>query len=162
LIAVDNPRIGANDSLDQVDIRLGDVVVSLAVDSYPTVIQYDMGNEPHNGFFEIVGHLNSPPSILLTAIQAIRGEQEDGGNALHEMVEDAIMKKRKLSAREKYRRPQDESNVLFKADFIHQPIAEDDCLSTCDTDKVVDRSAGQGMGMFLCFIATLSHQLTRF
>ncbi|KAH6848095.1 nucleoside phosphorylase domain-containing protein [Chaetomium sp. MPI-CAGE-AT-0009] len=48
-------------------VRLGDVVVSVPVDEYPGVVQWDFGKLEKNGPRR-TGSLNSPPGVLLTAV----------------------------------------------------------------------------------------------
>jgi nucleoside phosphorylase len=53
------------------DIRLGDVVVSQPQRSFGGVVQYDFGRTTPNGF-ELIGSLNSPPQILLSAVGTVQ------------------------------------------------------------------------------------------
>ncbi|PSK43635.1 hypothetical protein B9Z65_7149 [Elsinoe australis] len=49
-------------------VRLGDVAVSVPVDQYPGVVQWDMGKAEDGGKFKRTGALNSPPTALLAAV----------------------------------------------------------------------------------------------
>lgn len=69
---------GGIPSLDS-DIRLGDVVVSVPDGQAGGVIQYDMGKEEDDGFRR-VGFLNSPPTLLLTAIANLRSIRKLGSD----------------------------------------------------------------------------------
>jgi hypothetical protein len=62
------PRPGGN-----VDIRLGDVVVSQPESTHGGVAQYDVGKATAAGF-ELRGSLNSPPRALLNAIALLQAE----------------------------------------------------------------------------------------
>ncbi|RKL41643.1 hypothetical protein BFJ72_g5535 [Fusarium proliferatum] len=64
------------------DIRLGDVVVSLPTQTYPGVIQYDLGKENEGSEFEVTGVLQRPPRILTNAISKIRSDPDIGVDAL--------------------------------------------------------------------------------
>ncbi|KLP15899.1 nucleoside phosphorylase [Fusarium fujikuroi] len=64
------------------DIRLGDVVVSLPTQTFPGVIQYDLGKENEGGEFKVTGVLQRPPRILTNAISKIRSDPDIGFNAL--------------------------------------------------------------------------------
>src|SRR5580658_3732691 len=58
-----------------VDIRLGDVVVSKPTGGFGGVVQYDFGKTVAQGVFERTGGLNKPPPILLTAIARLQADQ---------------------------------------------------------------------------------------
>ncbi|KGO43187.1 Nucleoside phosphorylase [Penicillium expansum] len=53
-------------------VKLGDVVISIPVDQYPGVVQWDLGKAEGGGKFRRTGALNSPPSVLLTAAAKVR------------------------------------------------------------------------------------------
>lgn len=72
------------------DIRLGDVVVSKPTAALAGVIQYDYGKTLCDGQFECTGSLNKPPLILLKAMAQIESDYLTGGNALSEIIEDAL------------------------------------------------------------------------
>jgi nucleoside phosphorylase len=57
-------------------VRLGDVVVSTPVDRYPGVVQWDMGKAEKGGGFRETSALNSPPSILLTALTTLETDHD--------------------------------------------------------------------------------------
>ncbi|KAF5985426.1 nucleoside phosphorylase [Fusarium bulbicola] len=59
---------------DDNDIRLGDVVVSLPTNTFPGVIQYDLGKENEGSEFEVRGVLQRPPRILANAISKLHSE----------------------------------------------------------------------------------------
>ncbi|OQD64646.1 hypothetical protein PENPOL_c007G05583 [Penicillium polonicum] len=53
-------------------VKLGDVVISMPVDQYPGVVQWDFGKAKGGGEFRRIGALNSPPTVLLTALGKLR------------------------------------------------------------------------------------------
>ncbi|GIJ81640.1 hypothetical protein Asppvi_000139 [Aspergillus pseudoviridinutans] len=55
-----------------VDVRLGDVVVSKPTREFGGVIQYDCGKAIEGGCWERTGMLNKPPTVLLTAISRLQ------------------------------------------------------------------------------------------
>ncbi|KAG5744988.1 hypothetical protein H9Q72_003588 [Fusarium xylarioides] len=63
-------------------IRLGDVVVSLPTQTFPGVIQYDLGKENEGSEFEVTGVLQRPPRILTNAISKLRSDPDIGVDAL--------------------------------------------------------------------------------
>jgi nucleoside phosphorylase len=69
--------IGGGAPTKKVDIRLGDVVVSVPVGTQFGVVQYDFGKRLPNGYFQRSGQLNAPPNLLLGAVQEIRRLHDD-------------------------------------------------------------------------------------
>lgn len=73
-----------------IDIRLGDVVVSVPTGEHPGVVQYDLGKKKDNGRFERVGALNRPPEVLLSGINKLRGIQRLKGSKMPQILDEAI------------------------------------------------------------------------
>ncbi|KAH9226898.1 hypothetical protein K456DRAFT_1754459 [Colletotrichum gloeosporioides 23] len=73
-----------------IDIRLGDVVVSVPTGEHPGVVQYDLGKKRDNGRLERVGALNRPPEILLSSINKLRGHQRLKGSKLPQIPNEAV------------------------------------------------------------------------
>ena len=73
------------------DIRLGDTVVSA-----PTVgrgvFQYDFGKTVQELDFQETGFLNQPPTLLRTAVSALKTQYERKGNQIEEAVSSMIAK----------------------------------------------------------------------
>src|SRR5436305_906457 len=67
--------IGGGVPSAEVDIRLGDVVVSQPHQTFGGVIQYDFGKTTPSGI-ERTGSLNSPPQILLSAVSKVRANDD--------------------------------------------------------------------------------------
>ncbi|KAJ5645451.1 hypothetical protein N7507_011462 [Penicillium longicatenatum] len=57
-----------------VDIRLGDIVVSQPSDTLGGVVQYDLGKVLSDRRFARTGMLNRPPKVLLTALAALQAQ----------------------------------------------------------------------------------------
>lgn len=74
--------IGGGVPSKQVDIRLGDVVVSRPSRDFGGVIQYDYGKTGGENRFQRTGMLNKPPSILLTAISNIQAQHMLGNSQI--------------------------------------------------------------------------------
>src|SRR4029077_15756366 len=70
--------IGGGVPSRNVDIRLGDVVVSRPSGSSSGVVQYDYGKTIRDGRFEQTGSLNKPPPILLNAISQLISDHKMG------------------------------------------------------------------------------------
>ncbi|KAJ0367954.1 hypothetical protein COL26b_011021 [Colletotrichum chrysophilum] len=56
---------------DDIDIRLGEVVISQPEGQHGGVIQYDFGKTGANGRIARIGSLNAPPQILLGALSKL-------------------------------------------------------------------------------------------
>ncbi|KAH6673052.1 hypothetical protein B0J14DRAFT_592270 [Halenospora varia] len=67
----------------EVDIRLGDVVVSQPDRISSGVVQYDLGKATPSGF-DRTGSLNLPPQILLGAVAKVRAIELRGRSRLSE------------------------------------------------------------------------------
>jgi len=99
--------IGGGVPSEEVDIRLGDVVVSQPDRTFGGVIQYDLGKATPIGL-ERTGSLNSPPQILLNAVARVRAKNElRGRSRLSEHIS-------KLSRIPKFQRDNAGPDVLFE------------------------------------------------
>lgn len=110
------------------DIRLGDVVVSQPNGASGGVIQYDLGHQ--YDYFKSIGHLNSPPSVLLGAIPEVKRRHNNparyGGIDQHLKL---------LSEDPRFQRP--ENDQLFKFDSEHQ--SNDKNCKKCDIGGLITR-----------------------
>ena len=77
--------IGGGVPSEDVDIRLGDVVVSTPHKTHGGVVQYDFGKATPSGF-ERTGSLNAPPTILLTAITKLQARLMRGKASMPEYI----------------------------------------------------------------------------
>jgi nucleoside phosphorylase len=109
--------IGGGVPSTEVDIRLGDVVVSQPDKTFGGVVQYDSGKATPSGF-ERTGSLNSPPQILLAAVNSIGANEFRGRSKISEHIA-------KLDHVSKFRRDKAGADVLFDA-------AYDEGGQTCD------------------------------
>ncbi|KAJ4297968.1 hypothetical protein N0V90_005867 [Kalmusia sp. IMI 367209] len=120
--------IGGGVPSAEVDIRLGDVVVSQPHLGHGGVIQYDFGKATPNRF-QRTGFLNAPPTILLGAINKLRSNQVRRKTKLAEHIA-------KLRRLPDFTREAAGSDVLFKAEYNH--VHGQTCQS-CTADGQVDR-----------------------
>jgi nucleoside phosphorylase len=125
--------IGGGVPSEEVDIRLGDIVVGQPYKTYGGVVQYDSGKAAPSGF-ERTGHLNAPPTILLSAIQRVRANAARGRSTLPENF--AALEKIL-----KFTRPNAGTDVLYKATYNHSGGGT--CRS-CRLDQEVDREERVG------------------
>ncbi|USP78617.1 kinesin light chain [Curvularia clavata] len=77
--------IGGGVPSEEVDIRLGDVVISKPHRVHGGVVQYDFGKTTPGGF-ERTGFLNTPPTVLLNAVANLRAKQMRGKGRLSEYL----------------------------------------------------------------------------
>ncbi|KAL7957775.1 hypothetical protein V8C34DRAFT_314629 [Trichoderma compactum] len=132
-------------------VRLGDVVVSAPVGSFPGVVQWDRG-KAKDGSFERTGSLNNPPTSLLTALTKLETGHELVGPKLPEYLDQMKQKWPRLAA--KYLKSDLLEDVLFETNYSHvcQSTTEDHVSSGsgyesekeescqhCDTTKVIKR-----------------------
>ncbi|KAH0278781.1 purine and uridine phosphorylase, partial [Aureobasidium melanogenum] len=112
------------------DIRLGDVVVSSPQDGKGGVYQYDYGKRIQNHDFKHTGHLNQPPSAVLTAMALLVSKFERKGNQIRETIDAILGNNNRL--KKKYGRPK--SDHLYVSDFVHPQDDEGQgCRNFCET-----------------------------
>lgn len=120
--------IGGGVPSAEVDIRLGDVVVSQPNQVFGGVVQYDFGKaRPSN--FDRTGFLNSPPSILLSAVAKMRANHLRGRGKLSEHLS-------KLSHLSEFSRDNAGPDVLFEATYDHE---KGETCEECSLEKRVNR-----------------------
>jgi nucleoside phosphorylase len=103
--------IGGGVPSAEVDIRLGDVVVSQPHKVHDGVVQYDVGKTTPSGF-EWTGSLNSPPQVLLSAVAKMRANELRGRSQLSTYVS-------KLERIPKFQRVKAGPDILFEAAYDH-------------------------------------------
>lgn len=110
------------------DIRLGDVVVSSRGGGKGGVVQYDFGKAVQGLPFEHTDFLDQPPAALRTAVSTLKVQHERKGHQLHHHIESKLAEHPRL--RQKYSRPAHDTDILYRADFVH-PNASEMCSSAC-------------------------------
>ncbi|KAF2785582.1 purine and uridine phosphorylase, partial [Melanomma pulvis-pyrius CBS 109.77] len=120
--------IGGGVPSAEVDIRLGDVVVSQPHLTFSGVVQYDIGKATPSGF-ERTGSLNSPPQVLLGAVARVRANEFRGKGSLSKHVS-------KFDHIPKFQRSKTGPDVLFEAAYDH--VGGQTC-NLCNTDKQENR-----------------------
>ncbi|KAH6887647.1 hypothetical protein B0T10DRAFT_539014 [Thelonectria olida] len=80
-------------------VRLGDVVVSTPADQYPGVVQWDFGKAERGGNFKWTGALAPPPTLLRTALTALKTENELNGSKIPEYLDELEQKWPRLKER---------------------------------------------------------------
>lgn len=124
---------GVPDLPNEIDIRLGDIVVSKPTKTAGGVVHHDMGKETLNGF-EQTGTLNKPPAILQAAVQQLVAQHELEDSHVPLYLSKMVEKFSKM--KEKYTHPGAEHDQLFATAYEHQ--GGKTCTS-CDSSQVVRR-----------------------
>ena len=99
------------------DIRLGDVVVGCPEGRTGGVLPYRYGKEVQGKEFEITGGLNSPPTLLLTALGQLDSIHRRKGHYIAETVRMMVSKNPRV--RETYRYPGAEKDRLYDSNYTH-------------------------------------------
>lgn len=117
------------------DVRLGDIVVG-ANQSSGGVVQYDFKKDLADGTSQRIGHVNRPPTSLLTSIGALI-ESHDFGTPKYESYIQMVVACSKDSSHSKFSRPPPENDRLFAADYLHMDDKMD--CSQCQKSFQIER-----------------------
>lgn len=128
--------IGGGVPNKDVDIRLGDIVVSEPEGIYGGVVHYDHGRALAGGEFERRGMLNRPPQCLLTAVSKLKCYHLREESQVPAFLAE-IMQKLSSKKATKFTRPLQEDR-LFLSDYYHTDNLTKSC-DACDTTQVVPR-----------------------
>ncbi|KAI8682505.1 MTA/SAH nucleosidase [Fusarium sp. Ph1] len=98
------------------DVRLGDVVIS------QRVIQYDYGKAITDSRFELTGHLNRPPNVLLNAVSRLASQEATGSSALVWSILGhlAHIEAKYPDSENNWSHPGVENDQLFNSDYYHE------------------------------------------
>ncbi|KAK8130828.1 kinesin light chain [Apiospora sp. TS-2023a] len=116
---------------DEIDIRLGDVVISQPAGQYGGVVQYDFGKTRPDGRIARMGSLNAPPTVLLNALAKLRANDLRGKTQAHSHLS-------KLTCRPNFMSPGPDQDTLYDAWSTHMAGAT---CAKCRPDDVLDREA---------------------
>ncbi|KGO53939.1 hypothetical protein PEX1_041120 [Penicillium expansum] len=111
------------------DIRLGDIVISYPQGICGGVLQYDMGRAGVGSHFHQTASLNTPPTVLLKAVDMMRASELTDDLRYPEYMESAI--KRTSRTHKTFARPSAYHDRLFKANYNHPATMSncDECLT---------------------------------
>ncbi|KAJ5134838.1 hypothetical protein N7526_006203 [Penicillium atrosanguineum] len=126
--------IGGGVPSSNVDIRLGDIVVSQPADISGGVIQYDLGKALSGSQFQRTGMLNRPPKVLLTALATLQAHHFTEDSRVPEFLVEIQAKTTPRKAAN-FARPTQE-DCLYQADYDH--TASNMCVN-CDRAKLYPR-----------------------
>lgn len=110
------------------DIRLGDVVVSMAQNGTGGVFQYDFGKTIQEQPFQPTRFLAPPPLVLLAALNGLKAEYIINGHTIQEDINACLEKNERL--RERFARPATATDRLYSSQAIHQ-MGESSCVDAC-------------------------------
>ena len=122
--------IGGGAPSGEHDIRLGDIVVGCPIKKEGGVVPYNFGKAVQTQKFERTGSLNSPPTVLLTALTKLSADHERKGSHIAESVRLMITKNPRLQG--KYQYPGAERDRLYESSYTHRG-GDDRCEIGCDS-----------------------------
>jgi nucleoside phosphorylase len=124
--------IGGGAPSQKHDIRLGDIVVSASRDGSGSVFQYDFGKTIQDRNFCPTGYLNQPPTILRTAVAGLKAQYERKGHQLEQAISNILEENKRM--RQKYKRPDLDSDRLYRSQVLHPLNNEGSCARCCGND----------------------------
>jgi ankyrin repeat protein/nucleoside phosphorylase len=120
--------VGGGVPSSEVDVRLGDIVVSNPDKTYGGVVQYDFGKATPSRF-QRTGSLNTPPAVLLHAVTKLQSEKLRGKSKLLEYLS-------KISLPD-FAHEATGLDTLYKADYDHEGGAT---CKNCDKNRAIIRT----------------------
>ncbi|KAL2852554.1 nucleoside phosphorylase domain-containing protein [Aspergillus pseudodeflectus] len=127
--------IGGGAPTPDVDIRLGDVVVSKPTGTSGGVIQYDYGKTTTGGHLERVGSLDKPPILFLTAVAQLQAKYMIGKGQIAHIVSKKLEENEGM--RSTFSCPGKQHDALYQSDYDH-PATNKTCTE-CDNRRIVTR-----------------------
>ncbi|KAF6783350.1 hypothetical protein CMUS01_16678, partial [Colletotrichum musicola] len=131
---------------EDIDIRLGDVVISQPAGQNGGVIQYDFGKTGANGRIARTSSLNAPPAILLSALAKLRA------NDIRRKTQ-VLNHLSQLTSRPDFASPGPEKDTLYEASSRH--IGGATCAKCRPEDVMKDGPTrdrySKELGGILCF-----------
>jgi nucleoside phosphorylase len=128
--------IGGGVPSKEVDIRLGDVVVSKPTDICGGVVQYDYGKTVSGGHFQQTGTLNKPPEALLTAVADLQADHMMGICRIPIFLSDMATK---YPAMLQFTYRGQQHDRLFEADYDHASLRN--TCDDCDKNRLIARES---------------------
>lgn len=117
------------------DIRLGNIVISYPTDTSSGVIQYDMGKIGKDGQLTRTGSLNSPPRLLLAAVNKMRAAELTSDPLYPSYIDKVVQKNTRT--RRNFGRPDLQYDQLFQIQYEHPSSAVtcDGCLAEWEVER---------------------------
>jgi hypothetical protein len=130
--------IGGGAPNQENDIRLGDIVVSQPNGTNGGVIQYDRGKTVRDGEFVRTGSLNTPPTVLLTALSKLQAVHERLPSKVPIYLAEMIEKFPQM--RTAYSFQGENNDHLYRVGYEHATAAK--TCELCDPAQEVNRDPG--------------------
>ncbi|OAT00872.1 hypothetical protein, variant 3 [Blastomyces dermatitidis ER-3] len=127
--------IGGGVPSKEIDIRLGDIVVSKPTREFGGVIQYDYGKTVQHGQFERSGMLNKPPPVILTAISRLQAAHRLESSKIPAFISEAVSRNPHFAPISTY--PGEIFDILFESEYDH--IESGITCDDCELNRVVKR-----------------------
>ncbi|KAH8435412.1 uncharacterized protein LDX57_013042 [Aspergillus melleus] len=121
------------------DIRLGDVVISYPTGSCGGVLQHDMGKINENGKRTRTSSLNSPPRLLLAAVNQMRAAALRDDPLYLSYIQQAVQ--RTTRTRQNFGRPDPQHDRLFQIQYEH--LSDSATCDDCSVEWEVPRGKRQ-------------------
>jgi nucleoside phosphorylase len=136
----------------EIDIRLGDVVVSQPDKTHGGVIQYDLSKNLGEGNFEHKGFLRPPPTVLLAALSNLQSQHDLDGSKVPKFLAEMI-KRHPILAKSGYECPAPEKDCLF-CSHLESVTGSTQCTRCQDGTIQRDARADQHPGVRYGVIAS--------
>jgi nucleoside phosphorylase len=117
------------------DIRLGDVVISYPTGTCGGVLQHDMGKIGEDGKLFCTGSTNSPPRLLLAAVNKMRAAELTSDPCYLSYIDKVVQKNRRT--RQNFSRPDPRYDRLFQIQYDHSSGTAtcDGCLAVWEVER---------------------------
>ncbi|KUL81795.1 hypothetical protein ZTR_09346 [Talaromyces verruculosus] len=132
-----------DDEIEESDIRLGDVVVSLHTKSAEAVVQYDFGRSlQEKEFVHAGGRLNKPPHIVLNAVAQLQANHIRGRHKFPGILSKMLTENPDMI---RFQYPGWEKDRLFRSDVVHME-GRKSCRDCCghNNTNLVERKGRTG------------------
>lgn len=135
------------------DIRLGDIVVSTPKDTFGGVKQYDFGKTTAGGVFQAQGYLNSPPRVLLNAVNKLKRthlrKPSSIPTILREMEKNNPFMAEPHQGGPSYLHQGLDNDHLFQSNYQHKDGAK--LCEGCDLEQQVKRPLRKSQDPFIYY-----------
>jgi nucleoside phosphorylase len=133
--------IGGGAPSEDHDIRLGDIVIGTSRNGKNEILQYDFGKTIQNRSFQRIETRNNTPLVLQNAVGGLEAEYELNGHQLQESIKAALKARKRMKP--KYRKPNTNSDVLYKSEYLRPEELGEACSVLCGdkSEHIVERPA---------------------
>jgi nucleoside phosphorylase len=111
------------------DIRLGDIVVGISRNGKNELLQYDLGKTIQNRKFQQIETRNNTPLVLQNAVGGLEADYNLNGHQLQKSIHNALRARKRIKCQ--YKKPDAESDVLYKSDYLHTNESGGVCSVSC-------------------------------